>query len=275
MDWSLMLMSQGIESVIDHSVVNGWGLIVPANEYERALDLIRQYRSENRRWPWRSQIPGELLFDWAGLAWVCLVVLFYLGSERGTNLRTAGMMDSQAVLHGQWWRLFTAMFLHADPGHLTANVVFGFVLLGLVMGIYGTGIGLLAAFLAGAGGNLMAWVIDPHHLSLGASGMVMGCLGLLVGQAASLWQKNPRTSKSMLAGIIAGGMLFLLLGSSPGSDLVAHLGGFIFGIALGILLRVVRFYPPKPLRDLFAGAIFTLLVILTWWFALSAEKSIH
>jgi len=58
-----------------------------------------------------------------------------------------------------------------------ANAGFGLVLLGLAMGVYGTGVGLLAALLAGAGGNAAAWLIDPGHRSLGASGMVDGLPG--------------------------------------------------------------------------------------------------
>ncbi len=269
MDWSLALVSQGIESVIDHSEETGWGLIVRSGEYQRAMDVIQQYRAENPGWPWRRPIQPELLFDWGSLAWVLLVALFFWGSERLIILSSAGPVDGEAVSHGQWWRLFTAVFLHADLGHLAANAVFGFVFLGLAMGAYGTGVGLLAALLAGVGGNILAWLIDPVHRSLGASGMVMGCLGLLVARPVSIWRKNSRAFRSMLIGIAAGGMLFLLLGAGPGTDLTAHLGGFISGIALGIILRVSRLCPPDPVIDLFAGAIFSLLVIVTWWLALA------
>jgi len=41
MDWSLLLLSQGIESIIDHSDESGWGLVVSSNEHQRALRLIK------------------------------------------------------------------------------------------------------------------------------------------------------------------------------------------------------------------------------------------
>ncbi|HKI70593.1 MAG TPA: rhomboid family intramembrane serine protease, partial [Verrucomicrobiae bacterium] len=192
MDWSLVLASQSIDTVVDWSEESGWGLIVAAPDREKALYSIQQFRAENRHWPWRQKVfRQQVLFDWGSLAWVGLISAFYWLSVTGANLRTAGLMDSVAVSHGQWWRLVTAIFLHADLGHLASNGGIGFILLGLAMGRYGTGVGLLAALLAGVGGNVTTWFIDKNHLSLGASGMVMGALGLLAAQSFTGWRKNP------------------------------------------------------------------------------------
>jgi rhomboid protease GluP len=270
MDWSLLLLSQGIESIIDHSDESGWGLVISSNEHQRALRLIKQYRLENLRWPWRRKIRQKVLFDWGGLAWAALIVLIYKLDVDGANLRGKGLMDSAAVTRGEWWRLFTAMFLHADAGHLMANAGFGLVLLGLAMGVYGTGVGLLAALLAGAGGNAAAWLIDPGHRSLGASGMVMGCLGLLAAQAIYTGHARPHALKSVIGGMAAGLMLFLLLGSSPGTDLTAHAGGFLTGGLLGGILTVSPRVAQSAIANIVAGALFSLIAVLTWWLALNA-----
>src|SRR3954447_7936262 len=165
MDWSLVLVSQGIETVIDqHDPVNGWGLLVAPNDEAAALAIIRQYRLENRHWPWRPQkLHKGLLFDWTSLAWVVLVAFFFWLDSR-IDLQRTGLMEAPALSHGQWWRPFTAVWLHADLAHLAANATVGLVLLGLTMGCYGTGVGLLAAYLAGAGGNFAKWLFDasPH-----------------------------------------------------------------------------------------------------------------
>lgn len=270
LDWSLMLLSQEIESSIDHSELAGWGLTVATQHHGHALELIRQYRLENLGWPWRRKIRRNVLFDWGSVAWVFLLVAFFWIQGNRSGVAAAGMMDAAAVTRGEWWRLFTAIFLHADIGHLVANAGFGLVLLGLAMGAYGTGVGLLSAYLAGVGGNVLAWLIDPNHLSLGASGMVMGCVGLLAAQAVSLSRDRPRLPKPMLAGLAAGVMLFLLLGSSssPQTDLVAHAGGFITGVLLGTLLTLTPRVTSHPAVNLLAGALFSLLVILTWRSAL-------
>jgi membrane associated rhomboid family serine protease len=264
MDWSLVLLSQEIQSVIDRAEDDGWGLIVARPDADRALEHLRQYRIENFQWPWRQAIRPEVLFDWASLGWVAAICMVYWLDARRLDLRSAGFMDSAAVSRGEWWRLFTAMFLHADFGHLAANAGFGLVLLGLAMGVYGTGVGLLGAFLAGAGGNALTWVMDPGHRSLGASGMVMGCLGLLAAQAGSTFYGNRRPWKTMLGGLIVGLMLFLLLGSGPGTDLVAHAGGFLTGLLLGALMRLTPRIAHNAAANLFGAALSVFIAGLAW-----------
>lgn len=271
MDWSLVLASQGIEHGIEHTEEMGWSLVVAAKDYEASFGAIRQYRVENLRWLWRRPIfkPG-LFFDWGSAAWVLLTVVFFWLSESRTDLRSVGVMDGAALARGEWWRLFTATLLHADLAHLAMNAVFGFFLLGLAMGRFGTGVGLLAAYIAGAGGNLAAWLVygEPHR-GLGASGVVMGALGLLAAQSVALLRKNPKALKFVIGGIMGGTMLFVLLGSSEGTDVVAHLGGFVAGLLLGAVLAVVPKLAQRPLVNLAAGFLFTAMVILTWALALT------
>ena len=271
LDWSLVLLSQGIEHTVERSTeTDSWELVVEAADEQKALEAIRLYQSENRNWPWRRDLfkPG-LLFDWASLAWVALVCIFYWLAESQLALKSCGEMDASAVSHGQWWRLFTAIWLHGDLSHLASNAALGLVLLGLAMARYGTGAGLLAAYLAGAGGNLLAWVFAPQpRFSLGASGMVMGCLGLLAIQSLALWRRAPAARKYLLSGVLGGVMLFLLLGSAPGTDVQAHAGGFLSGVILGALLSQISRLTSRPALHALSGLVFTALVIWPWWLAL-------
>ncbi len=241
MDWSLVLASQGIEPVIELAAETGWALVVSPQDY-----------------------------DSGSAAWVVLTVVFFWLSDTRANLPAAGIMDGAAVARGEWWRLFTATLLHADLGHLAANAVFGLVLIGLAMGQCGTGVGLLAAYLAGAGGNVASWLVygEAHH-GLGASGVVMGALGLLAVQSLPLLKGNPHAVKLAIAGLVGGVMLFVLLGLNPETDVVAHAGGFVAGLVLGSLLALAPRLAPKPLVNLGAGFLFTALVVLTWLLALT------
>ncbi len=272
MDWSLVLASQGIEHVIERTENGGWQLAVAWQDYESALTAIRLYRLENRRWPWRKTIPKtETVFDSGSAAWVLLTLIFFWLSERA-DLRAVGMTDGTAQAHGQWWRLFTATLLHADLAHLAMNAVFGFVLIGLAMGRLGTGVGLLAAFIAGAGGNVVGWLVhrDAHH-GLGASGVVMGALGLLAVQSLPRLRKNPHAIKLAIGGIVGGVMLFILLGLNPEpqTDVVAHLGGFGSGLVLGAALSPFPRLAQRPMVNLLAGLLFAALVVTTWVLALA------
>ena len=270
MDWSLALISQGIASTIDRSEA-GWALIVDSQEHESALRTLETYRAENRFWPWRRKLRERVLFDWGSLAWVLLVCLFYWIDTTKVSLRDAGLMDATAVSTGQWWRLVTAMFLHADLGHLATNASIGLLLLGLAMGRYGTGVGLLAAHLAGAGGNVTTWLIFKNHLSLGASGMVMGCLGLLAAESIAISRQRPLSLKFLISGVAGGLLLFVLLGLNPDSDVLAHFGGFAAGVGLGLILVRKPALTRSTVANLLAGLLFSLAVILSWRAALAHE----
>jgi rhomboid protease GluP len=275
MDWSLVLISQEIESTVDFSEEMGWGLILPATDHPSALEILEQYRAENRHWPWRQKISSQgVLFDWASLGWVLLVgVFFWIQTHADSSFQDAGLMDAIAVSHGEWWRLFTAIFLHADAGHFALNASIGLFLLGLTMGNFGTGIGLLAAYLAGAGGNVATWLIYTNgHRSLGASGMVMGCVGLLASQAILTGTPPARRWRYLAGGLAAGVMLFASLGVSPGSDVLAHFGGFVRGVVLGCFLIAAPRLNRNAVANACAGAAFCILVILPWWLALRAVR---
>lgn len=268
MDWSLVLASQGIEcTVAPPEPPDGWGLIVPSVDYSRASEALQMYQMENRHWRWRRQLfqPG-LLFDWTSVAWAGLVIFFFFVSESRPELRAAGRVDSESVWLGQWWRLFTAVWLHGDLGHLTANLSIGFPLLGLTMGRYGTGVGLLSAYLTGVGGNLLDLCLSPRSLlSLGASGMLMGTLGLLAVQSVPLWRRHPHARAYIISAIVAGLMLFTFLGLSPGTDFMAHAGGFLTGLVLGAALAPIPRLAQNIRLNSLAAVLFLLFTLWPWW----------
>ena len=276
MDWSLVLASQGIEHLIDRDEATGWMLSVTEMDYENALAQIRQYRLENRHWRWRQPVfqPG-LFFDWSCLTWVLLNLFFFWWNETRADLRSIGMMNGPALADGEWWRLFTATWLHADVAHLATNLVFGFLFVGLVLGRYGPGVGLLAAYLAGVGGNLAAWfVYGQNHHGLGASGVVMGALGLLAIQSVALLkQRGPNTFRLFASGLFAGVLLFVLLGLNPEADTVAHLGGFITGLIMGSLLALAPRLTQLSRVNLVTGILFAALVIMPWLRALAGLQN--
>jgi membrane associated rhomboid family serine protease len=272
MDWSLVLLSQGIENIIQGaSEEHGWQLIVAPGDCSRALQALRQYRKENRNRIWVQPLPWTgLMFDWRSAVWFVLLAALFLWSDTREGLREAGRMDNTAVRAGQWWRLFTATMLHIDAPHLIANSIAGVLLLGLAMGSYGTGVGLLSAYLAGAGGNVAGLILyGDGHRGLGASGMVMGALGLLTVQWLALVGAGAQAHRLVARGVFAGVMLLVLWGLNPASDVIAHVGGFCTGAMLG---AGMIWAPEKALHrtavnraaELVCGGI----ALLTWWLAM-------
>jgi len=272
MDWSLVLASQGIEVIIEPPTVEtGWNLIVPEPQRAVALHAIEKYSAENRAWRWpRQNFGGDFHFDWTSTVWIALLIFCHWMSARSIDFKSSGIFDSNAFKAGEWWRAFTAIMLHADTNHLVSNCILGLVLLGLVMRFYGTGIGLLASFLAGAGGNLIALLADSNpHNSLGASGMVFGALGLLAAQWFVISRKNPVARKIILRGLLASTFLLVLYGLSPDTDIFAHIGGFGTGLLLG---GTLAFIPEKwrrnPALNTVCGLLLGGLIIVCWSLAL-------
>lgn len=268
MDWSLVLASQEIETTISRE--EGWALLVEENDYDRALAAIELYERENRHWNWRQTLPGTgLIFHWGGIAPCLLFAAFFvLSAAPNSTLKMVGVMDSEAVRAGQWWRLFTAISLHGDAPHLLANVTTGFIFFGMAMARCGAGVALLAATLAGAGGNFAGLILYPEsHRGLGASGMVMGALGLLSVEGIAAWRVT-RATHLLRRGAAAAILVLVLLGFSEGTDIIAHVGGFFCGAIFGMLWH----FAPETWRGKWVNraSIFFLagVTILTWWLAL-------
>ena len=269
-DWSLVLISQGIESMIVERAEEGaWLLEVVAGDESRALATITTYECENAT-VWRRELKWTgLLFDARAIFWFGGLVLFHVFAQTShVNVTAAGLMDRNAVLQGEWWRLFTAMTLHGDIAHLAANVTTGIIFLGLAMGCYGAGHALLLSLLGGALGNFATFAVHSEPFSsLGASGMVMASLGLVTAHSLA-FAREEKPALWIGRSVIAGCLLVVLLGLSPRSDVAAHLGGFIGGVALGFCALPFAGKWMRSGPNLAAVIVCCGFVLATWWLAL-------
>lgn len=265
MDWSLVLVSQGIGVTVDREPHGTWLLRVAPGELSRARDAIRQFRRENRGFEWRHELPGSgLLFDARVFFWALVVALVYWIQDR----LDAGLFDTRAVRTGDWWRSITAVWMHRDAAHLASNLSLGVAFLGLAMARFGVGVALLGSLAAGALANLTAMALRPApYTGLGASGMIMGALGMLAAQSLPWWRSGRRGVRMILAGLGAGVLMFIMTGTREESDVLAHAGGFVFGMLFGGLASLV---PSPQSRAISAGtlAAFAGVVGLAWFLAL-------
>ena len=87
--------------------------------------------------------------------------------------------------HGEWYRLFTPMLLHADLAHIIMNSLSLYNIGTFVESQFGALRYVLVYTLSGVAGNALSAVVNPRAPSVGASGAVCG----LVGEC-----KNPETS---------------------------------------------------------------------------------
>lgn len=173
-----------------------------------------------------------------------------------TQLLHWGANNGALVLHyGQWIRLITAMFVHVGIIHIATNM-WCLWNLGLLAEPLMGPFGVTAAYLmTGFAGNLLSVAVrgpnDPV-VGAGASGAVFGLAGVLIVLLSSPLLPLPkpelkrlRRSVIYFALLNLGIGLYTAIGPSPiRIDNLAHLGGFLSGLALGLPL-VPKIGAPK------------------------------
>jgi membrane associated rhomboid family serine protease len=149
-------------------------------------------------------------------------------------------LDSRALFDGgEWWRPATALFLHADAGHLTANLIFGFIVFTAVVSTFGAGRAWLLVAVASISGNIAVAAANypgPYR-SLGASTAIFAGFGLLTGRAIRVVRRAhpPRRWYPILVPLLSGTALLAFLGAGGGNtDVAAHGCGFAAGLFLGL-----------------------------------------
>ena len=179
---------------------------------------------------------------------VFLVEVFLGGSENTNVLMKMGAMSNYAVVVGhQWWRLFTAQFLHIGVMHLVSNAVIIYYMGQYMEPIIGHTRFLVTYLLAGMGGNLMSLAFSSDRgLSAGASTALFGLFGAMT--AIGLRNiHNPMISYLGRQAFVLALINLVLDIFVPGIDIWGHIGGLIVGFLLAIIMgdRVMRTYNPK------------------------------
>jgi membrane associated rhomboid family serine protease len=159
-----------------------------------------------------------------------LVLHIWTGPESDNAWFVRGSAEASQIVHGEWWRVITALTLHADAGHAAGNALLGGLLLTLLARRLGAGVACWAMLLAGALGTLAAAeLMRRHFISVGASTAVFGALAEL----AALQAADPEERRRAWIPLGAGVALLAFLGSSKRADLAGHLCGFAAGVLLG------------------------------------------
>jgi membrane associated rhomboid family serine protease len=143
------------------------------------------------------------------------------------------------TLGGQWWRMFTSMFIHFGIIHIFMNM---FVLLSIGMfmeSLSGRVSYLILYVVAGLGGGVASLAWHPTTVSAGASGAVFGLYGGLLGFLVRHRDViNPEVLKSLRKGALTFVGYNIIFGLLPGIDMAAHVGGLVTGFLLGLFLVV-------------------------------------
>ena len=171
------------------------------------------------------------------------IIVFLAVECTGSSQNTMHMLDCGAaytpmiIEGGEYYRLFTCMFLHFGIEHLLNNMLVLFVLGDNLERALGHVKYLIFYLLCGIGSNwvsMMAHTADTMTVSAGASGAIFGVVGgLLYVVTANRGQLEDLNTRQLVI------MIFfsLYLGyTSTGVDNSAHLSGLVIGFVLAIIL---------------------------------------
>jgi membrane associated rhomboid family serine protease len=186
----------------------------------------------------------------------------------------AGAIDSSKILEqGQWWRLVTALTLHADQVHLVGNCVIGGFMVHLLCKTTGFGTGWLALILSGMTGNLLNIALrNTPHYSVGFSTAIFAAIGIFCGQ--QLTERKATIIRQLLLPLGAGAGLLAMLGSEgKQTDLGAHLFGLGCGLACGLLLQLIRLNLQAENRLLQQALFATTIALVTGCWLLAVRTT--
>jgi membrane associated rhomboid family serine protease len=152
------------------------------------------------------------------------------------TLYNLGAMQPLAVANGQFWRLFTAMFLHAGILHIALNAYFFYLFGRTVEGALGRTWMVVIFMVSGFLASVASYAFGPvNTLAVGASGAIAGVFGTFIAYAykrrhMAMWAANLRMALTVIVlnAVIALGVQAI--------DWRAHVGGLIAGFVIGYLV---------------------------------------
>lgn len=138
------------------------------------------------------------------------------------------------VWAGQWWRLSTAILLHAGFLHILFNLMALQQIGPTLEEIFGKGRVLFYFMLTGILANVGSEVLGLHAPAIGASGAIMGLCGLAAG-----WGQRDGTpmGRSVRDLMVKWTLYTVLFGFFIHADNGAHIAGFACGAVIGLIAK--------------------------------------
>nr|WP_290033802.1 rhomboid family intramembrane serine protease [Ligilactobacillus cholophilus] len=189
------------------------------------------------------------------------IIIFLLmtidgGSTSANVLISFGAKDNLLIADGQFWRLFTAMFLHIGFQHIVLNMVTLYFLGSQIEYIFGSIRFLIIYLISGIGGNIVSFALSPS-ISAGASTAIFGLFGAYLALGLE-FKQNPyiqTVAKQFFILVI----LNLISDLSGSIDIWGHIGGLITGFLLAFIVGVPQLGKIKSSKRWLAGITVILL----------------
>lgn len=209
---------------------------------EQAIrEEFSEYRKEQSERRERVEMPIGAVGGELAILWVLSLVVVFALQHKDPAISDLYCNSSVGLFgEGEWWRPFTALFLHGDLGHLAGNIFIGGIFCLMVAHSFGQLRGwllILASGVVGNGINAAVHYPDPF-LSLGASTATFGAVGLLVGMGVVLaWRsRSYRELKPVIVPVAVGLTVLGWYGvGGENTDVMGHVFGWLAGLGLGLV----------------------------------------
>lgn len=167
-------------------------------------------------------------------------LIFLLSLFNIVNIDDMYMMfgaNYELVASGEFYRLFTCMFFHADLLHLIFNMYALYVLGTRVERYYGSKRYIVLYLISGLVASLFSCVFNNINvISIGASGAIFGLFGSI---AYFTYHYRGTLREFLTSGIIPTLLLNLIIGfANTGIDMAAHIGGIIGGLLIAMSIGI-------------------------------------
>ena len=175
------------------------------------------------------------------LIFICILVfiLMYVlgnGSTDNYTLLVFGANVDTLTKNGDYYRLFTSMFLHIGILHLLCNMYSLYIIGKEVENVFGKVKYLIIYLLSGIAGSVLSLAFNHNTICAGASGAIFGLLGALLYFG---YYYRTYLGVTLTRSIIPVIVLNLIIGfTSSGIDNAAHIGGLVGGILIAMAVGV-------------------------------------
>lgn len=144
-------------------------------------------------------------------------------------------------VRGEYWRLWSALFAHADLGHLVSNSFLFFIVGIFLSGYFGILVFPLGALFMGGVTNLIVLRgMPPATQLLGVSGVVFWMGGFWLALYFMLERRKSLTQRTLRATGVALGLFMPAEAFDPSISYAAHFVGFLLGVGTGMFYFQIR-----------------------------------
>ncbi|WP_049376816.1 rhomboid family protein [Staphylococcus epidermidis] len=183
--------------------------------------------------------------------WLCMIL--YLNRFSDVKLLEVGGLVHFNVVHGEWYRLISSMFLHFNFEHILMNMLSLFIFGKIVESIIGSWRMLIIYIISGLYGNFVSLSFNTTTISVGASGAIFG----LIGSIFVIMYLSKNFNKKMIGQLLIALVVLIVFSLFMSNiNIMAHLGGFISGV----LITLIGYYF-KTQRSLFWSFLIVFLLI--------------